>query len=176
MPSGKAHRKLAVATVPLVVLGGWTIAGFPLIDGAWVDIGIVALGYLINPSALSPDMDLPQATANKAYGNASMLWWPYQALIHRGPFSHWPPLSSLLRVAYIWLALFVAGTLGVGILDLIYWGLFEEVLVSWDWVRTALGYWILVWTIPQLWQFIWGVTLGDIIHTGADISYSFMRK
>jgi len=180
MPSGKAHRKLATATAPLVVLGAWTISGFAFDFETWASIAIITGGYLMNPTILSPDCDLVHSDPSDKWGKLEPLLWGYQLLIHKGggrnPFSHWPPLSSILRAAYIWLALFVAGTFGAGILDLIYWGLFKEILVSWEWIKAAFGYWLLIWTLPQVWKFIWGVVLGDVIHAGADWAFSYMRK
>lgn len=176
MPSGRQHRRLAVATAPLVVLGAWAIADFPLWDAIWFDIGIIVFGYLINPSAFSPDMDLVHSDPSDIYGKAEPIWWGYQALVHRGPFSHLPPLSSIIRVLYLWLALFVVGMFGVGILDLIWYGLFGEILISVELITRSFGYWAMVFTFPQFWFFLWGVVLGDVLHLGADISYSFMRK
>lgn len=175
MPSGRAHRSLAVATSPLLVLGAWTLAGFPLIDQVWLDIGMVTLGYLVNPMLLSPDMDLPESSPSNAYGPLEFLWWPYQALIHRGPLSHLPPLSAVLRLMYLWLALFLAACFGAFVIDLIWCGLFGSALFPFcpeEWV----GYWLLVWASPWAWRFLWGVCLGDAVHWIADKAYSYMAK
>lgn len=167
-------------TSPLLVLGAWAVSGFAFDLETWANIVVITSGYVMNPAMLSPDMDLVHSDPSDGYGSFEPLWFLYQGIIHKGggrnPLSHWPPLSSILRIFYLWLVLFVAGMFIVGILDLICWGLFEEVLVSWDWIKTALDYWLLVFTLPQFWQFVWGITLGDLIHLGADISYSFMRK
>lgn len=181
MPSGQQHRKLTAATVPLVVLGAWAIADFPLWDAIWFDIGIIAFGYLINPSALSPDMDLVHSDPSDSYGSFEPLWFLYQGIIHRkglgrNPLSHWPPLSSILRVFYLWVVLFVAGLFSIGILDLVWYGLFDEIPVSVDLITEFFSYWLLIFTFPQFWQFVWGVALGDLVHLVADVSYSFMRK
>jgi len=180
MPSGKAHRKLAVATTPLLVLGGWAVSNFPLIDKAWIDIGIVAIGYLINPAVLSPDMDLVHSDPSDAWGKTEPLWWGYQLLIHKGggrnPLSHWPPLSSLFRVFYLWAALFVINLCGIGILNLIWYGLFSHALISWAWVEIGLEYWLLIFTFPQFWKFVWGIALGDLLHWLADVAFSYMKK
>jgi len=180
MPSGQAHRKLAAATAPLIVLGGWTISGFSFDLETWASIGIVTVGYLMNPVMLSPDMDLVHSDPSDEWRTLEPLWFVYQGIIHKGggrnPLSHWPPLSSLLRVFYLWLVLFIAGAFGIGILDLVWYGLFEQVLVPWDWVKMSFQYWAMIFVFPQFWNLVWGIALGDLLHWGADILYSFMKK
>lgn len=177
MPSGKAHQKLAVATSPLLVIAGWVISGFSYDIEVWLGIGTVVVGYLANPFCLSPDMDLPESAPSNKWRAAEPIWWPYQALIHRGALSHWPPLSSLLRIGYLWLMLFIIGVSAVGIVDLIAYGLLSgQILIPLEWVKLAFVYWLTCWKFPTVWRFIWGLALADGLHVVSDAFFSYMKK
>lgn len=181
MPSGQAHLRIGIITTPLVVLGAWTVAGFPLLDmTSWLDIGIVTTGYVLNPYYLSPDAsDLPESSPSRRWGCAAPILWPLQMIIHSGktrnPLSHWPPLSSLLRMFTIWIMVFLVFLFGVGVIDLVWFGLYNEILIPF-----TVGKWFLLWCFiiksPWWWRALWGVTIGDVIHLGADVGYSYMRK
>lgn len=180
MPSGKAHRQLGYATTPVLILAAWTVSGFSLSLDTWMNIGTVCVGYLINPLLLSPDMDLVHSAPANEWKAAEPLWWGYQMLIHKGggrnPLSHWPPLSSLLRIFYLWLILFIVGMLIIGIVNLISFGLFEQIIIPWEWIKRAFRHWVMVFTFPAFWHFVWGVCLADAVHICADLAYSYMRK
>ena len=177
MPSGTAHKALTVATSPLAILGAWTAFGFPALDlQAWGRIGIFAVGYLANPILLSPDMDLPESVSSNWWKGLESIWWPYQALIHRGPLSHWPPLSSLLRMGYLWAMTFVVFCLCVGTVDLIWYGLFKEILFPMFLIWRCLSDWLLIWSCPWWWFFIAGIAISDLLHVISDVAYSYMKK
>jgi len=180
MPDGRTHQRIALVTTPLFVLGAWTASGFPLLDvWRWGNIGAATAGYLTNPFCLSPDMDLPQSLPSKRWGVLQPLLWPYQMLIHqrggRNPFSHWPPLSALLRVASVWLTSFLVFCFGIFIIDLIGFGLWEEILIPpqpLKWLR----WWFLPFRFWWFWSFLLGLCVGDLVHWLADVICSFMVK
>lgn len=156
------------------------MSGFSFSPDTWLGIGTVVAGYVLNPICLSPDMDLPESSPSNAWGPLEFLFWPYQMLIHKGggrnAYSHWPPLSTLLRVGYLWLMLFIVGAVAMGMVNLIVFGLSGQIMIPVEWLELAFWYWLMCWKFPAMWRFIWGVALGDFLHIASDILYSFMRK
>ncbi len=179
MPSGKAHRKLAVATAPLIVLGGWTVSGFSFDLETWATIGVVTVAYLANPAYLSPDIDLPESSPSNAWKWAEPILWPLQMIIHRGnmrsPLSHWAPMSSVLRLFHIWIMTFIVFLFGVSLVNLVFFGLYEQVLIPFA-IAKWFGWWCAVIASPWWWRVLWGICIGDLVHTAADILTSQMAK
>lgn len=179
MPSGAAHRKLAWATSPLLILGAWTMGGFPSDLEAWVTIGVVTAAYLANPVLLSPDTDLPESAPSNRWGIFEPILWPLQMIIHKGnyrnPLSHWPPLSSITRMFFIWAMTFLLFLSGIFLTNLIWVGLFKQVLVPFA-VGKWFGWWCVVIASPWWWKALWGITIADVVHTASDIIWSYMRK
>lgn len=180
MPSGKAHRKLGCVTAPIIVLAGWTLSGFSFEANDWLSIATVVAGFVTSPAVLSPDMDLVHSDPSDAWGVGEPLWWGYQLFIHkrggRNPLSHWPPMSSLIRLFYLWFALLSIAVAVALVVNLVALGLSGQILVTWEMMRVALLYWYTIFSLPHLWRFLWGVCLGDLVHVVADITYSYMRK
>lgn len=179
MPSGKAHRRIASATAPFLILGGWTASGFAFDFETWSTIGAVTAAYLANPAFLSPDTDLPESSPSNRWGILEPILWPLQMIIHRGnmrsPLSHWPPMSSVLRMAHIWMTTFIIFLCGVSLVNLVSFGLSGQILIPFaigDW----FGWWCAVIASPWWWRVLWGICIGDALHLVADVSYSFMRK
>jgi len=124
-------------------------------------------------------MDLPESAPTRKWKSLKPLWYPYTCLIHKGnsrnPASHWPPLSSLGRVAYLWIVTFLAFNAIVFLANLIYFGIFGEIAIQFvplEWFQ----WWWVVLTWPETWWAIWGITIGDLVHTASDIIWSYMRK
>jgi len=175
MPSGATHRKLAWATSPLLILGAWTISGFTTDLDAWGAIGIVTAGYILDPILLSPDLDLVHSDPVKNWNGLSFLWFGYQLLIHRTALSHLPPLSSVLRMFYLWLMTFLVFCSSIFLVDIVWFGLFKQVAIQFVpnvWIR----WWLAILIIPQFWHFLWGLCIGDAVHFGADQLTKFAKK
>jgi|GEM_PF-4776383 len=176
MPSGRSHVKLAIATTLPLILGAWTIYGFSFDWCDWSKIAVLCLGYLTEPLWLSCDLDLPATLSENNWHLLKPIWWPYQMLTHRSTLSHWPPLSAILRVIYLWLMLFLVFGAGIGIIDLVWYGLFKQIPIPFEVVTDVFVYWLWVWKRWWWWLLIGGIALGDMLHFCADKAVSFMSK
>lgn len=109
MPSGKVH---AVTTLLVASFSGPALVavGQP-VEHAISFVGGNLLGLLVNP-----DLDVDSGNRSHYYlrnttgclGAAAwyVFWYPYAQLVrHRSPLSHMPVVGTLLRVAYLSLAL-----------------------------------------------------------------------
>lgn len=114
MPSGKVHAQCTLLlTVPAAIAGfKWGGEAAALASTAGCLLGL----------PLTPDLDQEGLSSSENWiikwtlGLGFlwvMLWYPYARLFkHRSFFSHFPVVSTLIRLAY--LAIFVAFALGLG--------------------------------------------------------------
>lgn len=149
MPMGTTHRRLNTAiSVPMVAGALWLKwdAGF-----------IVSLlaGFHFATYFMNPDLDL-NSLGYKSWGWLRFIWWPYQkVLAHRCFLSHFPVISTLLRIIYLlWfpvlLLLLLGSSVRAAARDTIF-----------DWFP-LLG--------PFLFVFVIGMILSDSLHALFDTS------
>jgi uncharacterized metal-binding protein len=157
LASGENHVKgtvlIAVPTGILAMAGG---AG--LLGGIACSLGCLA-GVI-----LSPDLDVEHRTRSeylvyrylgRFLGAAWFaFWWPYARLIpHRHPFSHWPVMGTLLRIAYMYV---LGGILWFGA----------------TWVVIGQGSWMPLAAWLQNDHFVWGIlglVAADSLHFLMDV-------
>ena len=153
MPGGKVHSALTVATA-LGVIAPYAVVnlgGNPY----WYIAGNLA-GVL-----LTPDHDVDGGnftdTIIRRVSPATqkvwrVFWTPYaKALPHRGKFSHFPVLSTLVRLGYILVAINLVNAVLRLILSI--FGFTDTVLLFW-------------WN----WSFFFGLVHVDTVHWMADLT------
>lgn len=95
MPMGMTHRTInTAASVPIT-------AGTLLIG--WTPPQALALfaGYSFATFFVNPDLDIESMGYN-SWGWLRFIWWPYQKILgHRCWISHFPVISTLLRIVYL---------------------------------------------------------------------------
>lgn len=144
MPSGKIHRKWhLIGYAPVVCAGVYLAVTNPESSG-YVAAGLV--GYILG-DIIEPDLDQIGITASEGrviriLGLPGVFWaayWlPYAWIMpHRSFFSHFPGISTITRMIYIFT---------IPLLALWYYNLLQPWMVG-----------VLFW----LWV---GLTLSDIIH------------
>ena len=155
MPSGKTHEFFNIVLLPpvLTVLKPEEIISF-------------TVGYLFSTFLLSPDLDLPQSKPSQRWGALKILWSPYQSLIpHRNVISHFPVISSLIRLIYLVLPLSLAIFIIFKVIDEVF---FEGALTIW-WLNTPVNENLLTLLKIYAFNFTYGVIVSDTIHIGLDI-------
>lgn len=163
MPSGKTHEVLNIVFLPpaLTILQPDEIISF-------------TLGYIFSTYYLSPDLDLPQSRASQRWGKLKVIWLPYQSFIpHRNIISHFPVISSLIRLAYILLPSFLTIYIIFKVIDEVF---FEGALTEW-WENSPIN----ITTVDTLklisTNFIYGVIVSDTIHILLDwLSTSYKKS
>lgn len=152
MPGGKVHTAFTIATA-LGVLAPYAVVnlhGNPY----WYVAGNVA-GVFLTPDH---DVDAGNITdtiirrvSPKLQWAWRRFWTPYAlAIPHRGTISHFPILSTFLRLVYILIA--------VNIIKFIWWGIIRSL----GWTDTvSFAFW---WN----WSFFWGLAHVDTVHWAAD--------
>jgi uncharacterized metal-binding protein len=151
MPSGKIHTALTLS-----VLSG--VAAPYLLVNLEGNVYYYLLGNLAG-ILLTPDHDVDAGnftdTIIRKVSPAAqrvwrLFWTPYaKALPHRGKFSHFPVLSTLVRLGYILIAINMVNL--VIRLILSFFGVVDTVFLWW-------------WS----WSFFWGLVHVDTIHYLAD--------
>lgn len=94
MPSKQVHDAISsTASVAAFSIGQWVVGLDPALSvtmmfGVWCGI------------PLTPDLDVAENRKKRTVWN--IFWYPYAKFMpHRHPLSHWPVLSTLLRLLYI---------------------------------------------------------------------------
>lgn len=100
MPSGNVHT---TASIVLGVAGG--MAAY--YNGVPLPQALALAGGSLLGTILTPDLDIPRgpAAGSRRAGCLGMFWglyWaPYSMLLpHRSPVSHWPVISTAVRLLY----------------------------------------------------------------------------
>jgi uncharacterized metal-binding protein len=109
MPSGKAHLKFELVTLPLWTVGG-AVVGVP-----WKELVIFTFSYVGASLLLSPDVDLADSAPARRWGVLRLLWLPYAYFFRHRGISHSILFGPLTRVLYlgflaflVWVALYLA--------------------------------------------------------------------
>jgi uncharacterized metal-binding protein len=144
MPMGTTHRRLNTAiSVPLAAGALWL---------KWDSGYIVSLlaGFHFATYFMNPDLDL-NSLGYKSWGWLRFIWWPYQKMLaHRCFLSHFPVISTILRIIYLlWTSVRAAA-----------W----ETLFDWF---PVLG--------PYLVVFILGMIFSDTLHAIFDTSSTELK-
>lgn len=157
MPMGRTHR--AVNTyMCLPITGGAIYAAHWSLPMA----ASFAVGYCFATFFMNPDLDL-DSVGYQSWGPLRIIWWPYQkALAHRSYFSHFPVISTLLRIVYLmWFPVLLLLLLGGSVQAVA-----RETIFDW---RPVVG--------PYLLIFILGMIISDSIHTILDtVSTDIKRR
>lgn len=147
MPSGKVHSAMTLSTITGIIG-----CQFFSVTGGSIDLYILgcATGLLV-----MPDLDVDNGSiANNFIRKIlppvewvwKILWFPYAKLIpHRHPISHFPVVSTFIRIGYLFC-----------VINLFYllWSLLFDTVSSWIWI----------WN----WSFFLGLCHVDILHWAAD--------
>ena len=155
MPMGTTHRRINTAlSIPLTA-GALTIGWSPLYT-----VGMV-VGYTFATFFMNPDLDL-YSLGYKSWGWLRFIWWPYQkALGHRSFASHFPVISTILRIIYLlWFPILLLFLLSAS-------------------ARSAFTHddfpsWLLS-ISPYAVVFVIGMILSDSIHAILDVSSTELK-
>jgi uncharacterized metal-binding protein len=155
MPMGVTHRAInTVVSVPVA-------AGTLYIGWSPLQIACLVGGYTFATFLMNPDLDL-DSIGYQSWGWLRIIWWPYQkALGHRCWMSHFPIISTLLRIIYLlWFPVLLLLLLGSSIRAMVR----QEVL---DWFPELAPYLLLL---------IFGMILSDTLHTILDTSSTELKQ
>ena len=184
MPGYKTHQQ--VTTIASVVVAGGIFVGyqityrvgehFDLLQPGAVDenlpntlfvMAVVAMGVYFGGTLNSPDLDIPSTPYNH-WGMLRFIWLPYQIMIkHRSPFSHWPVLASVFKLAYLYVILNVIVDVLILMANLWF-------IAIGDSFRIAVTVWQVATFLfqplryPIVWVFIVGDVIGETSHIITD--------
>ncbi|NWJ96882.1 MAG: metal-binding protein [Chloroflexi bacterium] len=156
MPMGRTHRLInTYLCVPLVV--GATVAAH------WSPLQALScgVGYCFATFFMNPDLDL-DSVGYQSWGPLRIIWWPYQKILaHRSYFSHFPVISTVLRIVYLmWFPVLMIALLGSSVQMVA-----RETIFDW-W--PIIGAYLLM--------FILGMIVSDTLHAILDVvSTDFKR-
>ncbi len=155
MPMGVTHRQINTAmSIPLAV-GTYAIG--------WPPTYIVSMlvGYSFATYFMNPDLDL-NSIGYQSWGWLRLIWWPYQKILgHRSWISHFPVISTLLRIVYLlWFPVVLIWLLGSSVQAAVRDQFF-------DWGPT-FG--------PYLLTFVIGMILSDALHAILDVSSTELKQ
>jgi uncharacterized metal-binding protein len=140
MPDGKTHAIMTVAT-SFGMFSATNYLGTPIdVSLSFMCGGLVGL-------ILTPDLD--QSESRRSLWG--LLWWPYgKAISHRDIWSHFPILSTIIRIIYLFsVPLFV-----------LWWYFPIENWIHWDWIIYG----------------ILGLMASDTIHFLADMITTKIKR
>ena len=152
MPGGKVHSALAIASA-IGVISPYAIVN--LGGNPYWYIGGCLVGVLVGPDLDVDDGNISDTLIRKVSSPAQWLWrriWnPYSKLIpHRHPISHFPVLSTAIRIGYLFVIINIFCILFNIILRL--FGVTDTVSIVWFWN----------------WSFFFGLCHVDTVHFLAD--------
>lgn len=155
MPSGITHR--TINTIASIPASGAVLYWQQSIPNALC----FAAGYTFATFLMNPDLDLDSDGYN-SWGILRFYWWPYkEALGHRSILSHFPILSTILRIIYLlWLPVLLLLVLGSA-------------------VRAAAREAILDWVpeyLPLILFTILGMMCSDALHAVLDFSSTKIKR
>lgn len=105
MPSGLAHRRLALSFL-LLLLAAVVYTYDDLIlwfgaDPVFEYLLLFVVSFLVGTYLLSPDLDLSDSDPSRSWGIARVIWRPYAAVFRHRGWSHTPVVGTLTRVLYL---------------------------------------------------------------------------
>jgi uncharacterized metal-binding protein len=154
--AGCVHQKASV-----ILAGGFLAGSF--FFGSGIEYAAGALvGILVGPDL---DVDggyigntiIRNRVGRWAEVGYNMLWYPYKkSLKHGSPLSHWPVVSSVFRLAYLFLFLLV---FPYSLMELVVPG-------AWN-IRMEIHWWLVL--LSRHYQIILGLIGSDLIHWVLDV-------
>ncbi len=156
MPMGRTHRAINTYVCLPLTIGSVAFAHWSPIQAA-----VFGVGYCFATFFMNPDLDL-DSVGYRSWGPLRIIWWPYQkALAHRSYFSHFPVISTLLRIIYLfWFPVLLIWLLGSSVQMVA-----REAIFDW-W--PILGLYFLM--------FILGMIVSDAIHTILDVVSTDVKR
>ena len=156
MPMGSAHR--AINTIVSVPLFGWIQVGFHL---QTLEVALFAGGYTFATFFMNPDLDLA-SDGYQSWGLLRFYWLPYQkTMTHRSFWSHFPVVSTLLRVAYLlWLPVVLFFLLGASVQSAI-----RELAFDWNPVLREISLFTIL-----------GMVCSDTLHLFLDLTNTRIKR
>lgn len=153
---GRTHRAINTTLVLPISFGTLQLAHWSPVQAF-----IFGAGYCFATFFMNPDLDL-NSIGYHSWGPLRIIWWPYQkALAHRSYLSHFPVISTILRLIYLmWLPVILIWLLG------------SSVQAA---ARETVFDWWPILGIPLM-IFILGMTLSDAIHTILDVSSTDLKR
>lgn len=147
MPMGMTHRQ--INTWLNIPLGAGALA----IGWEPGNVAIMLVGYNFATYFMNPDLDL-NSHGYQSWGWLRFLWWPYQkALAHRSWMSHFPVISTILRIIYLlWFPV---------LLTILLWGSME-LTTQQNILKTLKFSWL------YLIIFVIGMIISDSLHAILD--------
>lgn len=163
MPSGKTHELSNMFFLPITLTVFQPEGLFPFIAG-----------YLFSTFLLSPDLDLPQSNPSRRWGPLKIIWFPYQALFsHRSFFSHFPIISSLIRLVYLFPPIFIITFIIFKVIDEIFFDNFLSMMILNN-VENINNLEEII--KNNIIYFTYGVIVSDIFHIFLDITVSYWNS
>lgn len=152
MPPGKVHfaawKRVWRLIIPVFGLSVWLTGGDVLLSS------MILVGYLLG-AVIEPDLDqlsitLSEGNMMRSFGCFGVAWvsywFPYASLLpHRSFLSHFPFVSTFLRLLYLSLPV-------IGVQIYSYW---IGVPVPWDLYKAAFPYAVMLW---------FGLSCSDLLH------------
>ncbi len=156
MPLGRTHRAINTTLCLPISVGTIGVAHWSPVEALVFGTGFCFATYFMNP-----DLDL-YSLGYKSWGPLRFLWWPYQkSLSHRCYISHFPVISTILRVIYLmWLPVLIIWLLGAGVQAT---------------VRTEFFQWAPLLGLYFV-AFILGMIMSDSIHTISDVISTDLKR
>lgn len=149
MCMGITHRTInTLVSVPT--------AGALLVQAHWLPLQVITFlgGYTFATFLVNPDLDL-DSIGYESWGLLRFIWWPYQkALAHRCFLSHFPVISTIFRIIYLfWLPVLIIFLLGSAVQNTVR----NDIFAAWP----IIGSFVILWAI--------GMTISDTIHAILDV-------
>ncbi len=162
MPSGNTHEFTNMVFLPISLTCLQPDGLIPFIAG-----------YLFSTFYLSPDLDLPQSKSSQRWGKLSFIWKYYQAFVpHRSLISHLPVISSLIRILYLLLPLFLTTFIIFKVIDEVFFNGILSIKLETEVIDIETEKFIKDTFI----YFIYGVIIADTIHILLDFSLTFLKR
>ncbi len=155
MPMGLTHRRInTIMSVPMAgsaLYAGWQPA----------HVGLLVAGYTFATYFMNPDLDL-NSLGYQSWGWLRIIWWPYQKVLgHRCWMSHFPVISTILRIIYLlWFPAVLVLLLGSS-----FRAAARETLL--DWLPPLTPYIIV---------FIIGMVISDALHAVLDTASTELKQ
>jgi len=160
MASGQTHDLLNLITLP-VFLYGVPHEYFPYFGSA----------YVLSTILMSPDIDLPHSKPSKRWKILKVFWGPYRKIFkHRGA-SHLPIVGTLTRLLYVFFVVMFIYFVLIGIMSFANYS--DYFIKSSD---TFLNNIKSTFTQEDVFWFLMGAILSDIVHIFWDTVLSFLKK
>ncbi len=155
MPMGTTHRRINTASSVPIAAGTLVIGWDP------VHTLILMAGYTFATFFMNPDLDL-YSIGYQSWGWLRFIWWPYQKVLgHRCWMSHFPVVSTILRIIYLlWFPLLMLFLLSASARSAI--------------AHDDLPQWILL-IAPYTIIFVLGMIISDSLHAILDTTSTELK-